>query len=514
MIDDADTNALRLPRPCRITRRHCIATRVLSMVFSAVFFFLLSGCFADLGERNNAFDPNGVCSAFEHGYPWVEYNYDDLDRMKIVVKVRLHATFYYIVLPDGSAAPSKDAIRQGTADAIASGSISFSPNEVLKEKSVVITGVTTNAAYSVYYISRYKDAYDSNPYILRVNHRYLGWYGWDWVAAQWHAAPAPPGGLSGNADGRFNAPRAIASDGCGFIYVADYNNHRIQQFTTNFTFLGFWGRGNVTSGWHSAPTGETAGGSGSGDYQFNAPNQIAVDRAQRALYVTDFNNHRVHKFDLESKQMLGWWGKDSIGYSGWHNPGSGRTGSPGGSDGMFNGPHGVAVDKNGYIFVSDYYNHRVQIFRSVGSSVTFVAKVGLTGSAQSLEGFFSYPRAVASDGTSFYVAESGNHRVQKLSTYDWRYEWRWGSYGSGLGLFNTPMMLTLDQHGQLYVPDWGNHRVQKFSATGRILWHAGKTPPASGNTDASFNNPSGIAVDEHDAIYIADYNNHRIVKYW
>ncbi len=474
--------------------------------------FLLMGCLANLGDRDNVFDPNGILTMYEKGYPWTEYNYDDLDRMKLVVRFRTLAKFYYVLMPDGSAAPTKAAVKSGSVPGmITSGSIVIAQDAVTNETNVIVTGVYSNSSYSLYCVSSFKDTYDSGPLLIRVNQRYLGWFGYNGVITNWRPAPAVAGGSLGANDGMFNGPRAVEADWNGYIYVSDYGNHRIQKFSTNFAFIGWWGKGGV-SGWHT--TGVASTGAGALDNEFNQPVQLAIDRGNRVMYVADYANNRIQKYNLDNNLLIGWWGKDNLGDVGWHNPASGRTGASGGSDGMFNGPHGVAVDANGYVYVADYNNHRVQVFRSSGASVTFVTKIGLTGSAQSFTGFFNGPRGIASDGSYIYVSESGNQRIQKLNTRDWQYEWLWGGSGSGIGLLNTPMMLTFDRLNHLYVPDWGNHRIQKFSVTGKLMWVGGKIPAASGNTDGAFNNPGGVAADENGAIYIADSVNHRIQKYW
>src|SRR5262249_19622392 len=73
-------------------------------------------------------------------------------------------------------------------------------------------------------------------------------------------------GGPGREDGLFNAPRALALDSRGNVYVADRNHARIQKFTSNGVFLATWG------------------GSGAGDGQFGAPQAIAID-TDDSLYV-------------------------------------------------------------------------------------------------------------------------------------------------------------------------------------------------------------------------------------
>ncbi|MGA7436312.1 MAG: hypothetical protein WBW44_11960, partial [Solirubrobacterales bacterium] len=89
------------------------------------------------------------------------------------------------------------------------------------------------------------------------------------------AASAAPGyhfdyewGSWGNGNGQFKDPVANAIDPAGNVYVADFDNDRIQKFTSEGTFITKWG------GW------------GTGNGQFRGPNAIATDAAGN-VYVTD-----------------------------------------------------------------------------------------------------------------------------------------------------------------------------------------------------------------------------------
>jgi DNA-binding beta-propeller fold protein YncE len=86
-------------------------------------------------------------------------------------------------------------------------------------------------------------------------------------------------------------------------------------------------------------------------------------------------------------------------------------GSWGPEDGHFNDPFGVAVDGDGYVYVADTYNHRVQKFNSTGG---FITKWGGPGS---INGTFQFADDIAVDGDGFvYVADRMNHRIQKFTS--------------------------------------------------------------------------------------------------
>jgi len=125
----------------------------------------------------------------------------------------------------------------------------------------------------------------------------------------------PSDGEPGAAAGRLDNPRGVAADpATGFIYVADGNNQRIDQFDQEGQFVRAWGWG-VADGTTAALQTCTAtcfqGLAGSGAGQFNFPLSVAVDPPEEGevdqeseVYVGDFLNRRVLKFDSEGNFLL------------------------------------------------------------------------------------------------------------------------------------------------------------------------------------------------------------------
>jgi DNA-binding beta-propeller fold protein YncE len=103
----------------------------------------------------------------------------------------------------------------------------------------------------------------------------------------------------------------------------------------------------------------------------------------------------------------------------------------------------------------------------------FVLAGARTGAGQ-----FSRPAGVAVDAAgNVFVADTGNHRIQKLSP-EGQVLALWGSEGPAPGQFSSPMGLAIDADGNLLVADAGNHRIQQFSADGEPLaqWGSEGTP--------------------------------------
>ena len=181
-------------------------------------------------------------------------------------------------------------------------------------------------------------------------------------------------------------------------------------------------------------------------------------------------------------------------------------GTMGSGAGQLSSPKGIATDADGYLYVADSQNHRIQVFSPEGA---FVREWGSQGMAA---GQFQEPWgvAVASDGT-VYVADTWNHRIQVFDRQG-TYLREWGIFGetgedvSRDGVFYGPRGLALDSDDNLYIADTGNKRVLKYSAQGLLLEAVGGPGGGSGQ----FQEPVGLAVDANGLVYVADTWNQRV----
>lgn len=114
------------------------------------------------------------------------------------------------------------------------------------------------------------------------------------------------------------------------------------------------------------------------------------------------------------------------------------------------------------------------------------------------------PRGIAALGDVVYVADCGNHRVQKFSL-EGEPLVRVGSRGTGAGQFIRPTDVAVDGAGFVYVVDTGNHRVQKFDVELNFIKSWGAFGPHPG----FFAFPEGIDCFE-DRLYVVDTDNHRV----
>lgn len=181
----------------------------------------------------------------------------------------------------------------------------------------------------------------------------------------------------------------------------------------------------------------------------------------------------------------------------------GQWGEYGSGDGQFDTPDGLVIDSQGYIYILDTNNSRIQRF---DSSTTYVSQAGEAGPHP---GQLHLPQGLAVDSSdNFYIADTGNYRVQKWDR-NGAFVSQIGAYGSGDGQFEWPVAVVLDRAGNLYVLDNIGNRVQKFDSNGAYLLQWG----TYGSADGQFDDPYDLAIDSNDQLYVADSHNNRIQKF-
>jgi sugar lactone lactonase YvrE len=195
------------------------------------------------------------------------------------------------------------------------------------------------------------------------------------------------------------------------------------------------------------------------------------------------------------------------------------------SGSSFSNPSGVAVDKSGYLYVADQYHHRI-LKVGAGGNITVFAGSGVPGSANGTgtAAQFNYPTRISFDKDGYlYVADLGNHQIRKVSPAGQvtTLAGEAGKAGAedGIGTaahFHSPAGIAVDNANNVYVADAGNHLIRKISPSGEVNTVAGKAGvigAANGKgTEATFNWPSGIAIDAMGTLYVADEANHMIRK--
>ncbi len=172
--------------------------------------------------------------------------------------------------------------------------------------------------------------------------------------------------------------------------------------------------------------------------------------------------------------------------------------------GLFVWPHGIEVDAEGNVWVTD-----AQVRSGQGNQVLKFSPEGELLLALGLKGrvdgdrpdSFTGPTdvAVTAAGDIFVLdghGPLGNNRVVRF-TGDGELVTSWGETGSGVGQFHDPHAIDIDSQGRIFVGDRGNNRIQIFDQDGHHL-----------ATWTQFGRPSGLFIDANDVLYVADSESH------
>jgi DNA-binding beta-propeller fold protein YncE len=135
--------------------------------------------------------------------------------------------------------------------------------------------------------------------------------------------------------------------------------------------------------------------------------------------------------------------------------------------GMFDVPHGIRVDKDDNVFITDIGSQQVMKFTKKGELLLTLGKKGVAGTDDKT---FDKPTDIAfQKNGDFYVSDGyGNSRVVKFSK-DGKYLMAWGKPGRGPGEFQVPHAIQVDSKGLVYVSDRENNRIQIFDADGKYI---------------------------------------------
>ena len=218
-------------------------------------------------------------------------------------------------------------------------------------------------------------------------------------------------------------------------------------------------------------------------------------------------------------------------------------------------PGGVALDRDGNLYVADTSNNRVLFFpagstvatRVYGQNGSFTTNVSNFGSGPgqpTTAGGLSSPEGVALDSQgNLYVADRGGNRVLFFPAadptdpaYPAASTTATRSYGQGSLTSNSanrgqlvpaadslsgPFSVALDQNDNLYIADAGNNRVVFYPREGDVTtrMRVYGQPDFTSNavvatpTANTLNAPWGVAVDHDGNLYVADRNNSRVLFY-
>jgi hypothetical protein len=290
-------------------------------------------------------------------------------------------------------------------------------------------------------------------------------------------------GAKGTGEGQFEEPQFTATNGEGDVWVSDYGNDRVEEFSPSGSFM------------------KSCGKAGSGEVQFNGPTGIAVSPSGK-LYVSDSGNGRIEVLE----QNCAYW--DSFGKGDLSSP-MGLTFTSGPGSGLAlvanSGANDIAEFSTTTEIIGEKYVQKYE---------------GSYGSSGQGQGQFADPTDVAfagresSTAQAFYVVDSGNDRVQEFSieglgrgVLTYKFDEAFGAKGSGEGQLLNPTAATRDlSTGDIEVTDTGNDRIEQFLPNGAYVGTSGTLGALSGD----LNTPKGIVATAAGKLYVADTLNNRV----
>lgn len=250
------------------------------------------------------------------------------------------------------------------------------------------------------------------------------------------------------------------------------------------------------------------GSEGTADGQFDSPRGIAVDNLGR-VYVIDSGLHDMQTFGSSGEFL---------------NRAGGRTNSK--TPGRFLSPNGVAVDPLGNLYIADTGNAQLQAFLTQDEYETrwqsdFDPAINPFDRSTTAVHNQNYPtRAVATgpNGNVFIAVGGAENRETRIRTFTSAGIpiGSWGDFGEDKGQLRAPRGVAVDAKGDVYVADVDNHRVLKYKTQGQFVFQIGASQggkPASGTGDGEFDAPSGVAVDGAGRLFVSDWGNHRILVF-
>ena len=245
---------------------------------------------------------------------------------------------------------------------------------------------------------------DDNLYVLSRGHSKIFKIGADGIAQ--HIAGTGESGFSGDGGpalkAQFNFPNHLVADATGNLFIADTANHRVRKIST---------QGVITTVAGTGKSGFSGDGGPATEAELGAPAAIAID-ADGNLYIAEFFNHRIRKITTDGTITT---------IAGTGTPGYNGDGQPA-IESQIGEPTGVAVDRSGYVYISDQVNMRVRVVTPSGIMHT-----------------------VAGTGNRGYTGDGGPAEKAQAS---------------------NPDIIAFGPNGNLFIPDHLNAVVRKLTRAG------------------------------------------------
>ncbi len=291
---------------------------------------------------------------------------------------------------------------------------------------------------------------------------------------------------------RLGAPAGLALDTAGNLYFADSQNLRVRRINGQGILGTVAGTGQVSP----------APGTQAISVRLGLPNAVAFD-SKGNLFIADTSANRIRRVSPDGT-MVTIAGTDAASLAGDDGPAS---------KALLSGPTGIAVDTDDNLYIADTGNSRIRRI-TVAGQISTVAGAGVsTSDGPAANSKLDQPMGVAvGRNGNVYIAETGSNRIRLLT--------RNGLIStvvdSQAGL-NRPRGLRVTDAGDLVIAASGSNSIRKVSVAGELSTIAGTgTAGFAGDGGAAraaqLNSPVDIALDVDGSIWVSDTGNNRIRK--
>jgi streptogramin lyase len=252
--------------------------------------------------------------------------------------------------------------------------------------------------------------------------------------------------------------------------------------------------------------------------ELNEPYEVRVDRSGN-MYFVEMRNHVIRRVDAKTKTISTVAGDGRAGFRGDSGPAT---------EAQLNQPHSIALDSEGAIYIADIGNHRIRridpktgrIESIAGNGERKLPHDGQVARDQPMIG----PRALDIDGDTLWIALREGHGVWRMSLEDGVLHHVAGTGKAGFtgdggpaarATFNGPKGIAVGLNGDVFVVDSANNAIRWIDAeSGKVATLIGGEVGTinAGDQNSQLNQPHGLCVAKDGAVFIGDTGNHRVLR--
>ena len=295
-----------------------------------------------------------------------------------------------------------------------------------------------------------------------------------------------------------NTPEGVGVDGLGNIYIADTANHRLRKVTVS--------TGKITTVAGTGTPGTGKDGILATTSNLFRPASVAVD-VEGNIYIADSANHRIRKVSASTGLISTVAGTGTRSYNGDNIDAT---------TAQLSAPLAVAVDKNGDIYIADTFNNRLRKVTISTGKITTIAGTGVNSyngdNIDATTATIANPKGVAVDREgNVFIADSENYRIRKVIVSTGKITTIAGTgiagfTGDGVIAINARLNyvtgIAVDGVDNFYIADTSNHRIR--SMTGALRTGSPSvapsvaprtSPPSTVPVEPSTSPPSTVPVE-------------------